>query len=224
MYYEPGRSKHTLSFDPFKSCVVPRPIGWISTTNAEGIDNLSPFSQFQNVTFDPPTVLFIANQRSSGGRKDTVRNCEESGEFVWNMATYALRAAVNATSEEFEPGVDEFERAGLAKAPSMLVRPPRVARSPIHFECRYIQTIRLPGEHAIGTVDIVIGRVVAVHIADHVIVDGKVDIARIRPIARLGYFQYCCIGRVFELEPPAGAALRAGLEGSAEKAQTAIRG
>jgi flavin reductase (DIM6/NTAB) family NADH-FMN oxidoreductase RutF len=90
-----------------------------------GTDNLAPFSQFQNVTFDPPTVLFIANQRTAGGRKDSVVNAESQGEFVWNMATYALRDAVNITSEEFGRDIDEFERAGLKKAPSRLVRPPR---------------------------------------------------------------------------------------------------
>jgi flavin reductase (DIM6/NTAB) family NADH-FMN oxidoreductase RutF len=157
MYFEPGRTDHQLPFDPFKSCVVPRPIGWISTTSAGGIDNLAPFSQFQNVTFDPPTVLFIANQRAGGGRKDSVVNAEQRGEFVWNMATDALREAVNITSEEFAPAVDEFERAGLAKAPSRIVRPPRVARSPVQFECAYLQTVRLPGNSDAGTVDIVFG-------------------------------------------------------------------
>ena len=222
MYYEPNVLDHGLPFDPFKSCVVPRPIGWISTTSLEGKDNLAPFSQFQNVTFDPPTILFVANQRSSGGRKDTVRNIEETGEFVWNMATYALRNAVNITSEEFERGVDEFEQAGLSKAPSRQVKPPRVAESPIHFECRHIQTIRVPGNSPMGTVDLILGRVVGIHISDAVLHDGKVDIASIRPLARLGYFEYCSVERAFKILPPNNSALRAGLEGSAEGVKRAL--
>jgi flavin reductase (DIM6/NTAB) family NADH-FMN oxidoreductase RutF len=223
MYFEPGKTSHNLPFDPFKSCVVPRPIGWISTTSQAGVDNLAPFSQFQNVTFDPPTVLFIANQRIAGGRKDSVINAESRGEFVWNMATYALRNAVNATSEEFEPGVDEFERAGLQKAPSRLVRPPRVAASPIQFECRYLQTVRSPGDSDVGTVDIVFGRVVAIHIADDVLTGGRIDVARIRPLARLGYYEYCAVSDVFEMRPPTSGGLAAGLEGSIDKVRVALK-
>ncbi len=217
MYFEPGRMAHNLPFDPFKSCVVPRPIGWISTTSVDGRDNLAPYSQFQNVTFDPPTVLFIANQRCAGGRKDSVINAETRGEFVWNMATFALRQAVNVTSEEFESEVDEFERAKLTKAASRIVRPPRVAESPVHFECRYLQTLRLPGNSAIGTVDIVFGRVVAVHIAEHALHNGRIDVARLQPLARLGYFEYCAVSEVFEMPPPTSGPLAAGLEGAADK-------
>ncbi len=217
MYFEPGKVPHGLPFDPFKSCVVPRPIGWISTTSESGVDNLAPYSQFQNVTFDPPTVLFIANQRGAGGRKDSVVNAERQGEFVWNMATFALREAVNITSEEFAPGVDEFARARLEKAPSRLVRPPRVAQSPVQFECRYLQTLRLPGASEIGTVDVVFGRVVAIHIADGALEGGRIDVARLRPLARLGYFEYCSVDAVFEMRPPSLGALAAGLEGAADK-------
>jgi|SRR6185437_3469309 len=98
MFYEPGISSHGLPFDRFKSCVVPRPIGWISTTSPQGIDNLAPFSQFQNITFDPPVIMLSANQSAAGNRKDTVINAETTGEFVWNMATWELRHEVNATS------------------------------------------------------------------------------------------------------------------------------
>ena len=129
MYYEPGVIPHGLPHDPFKSCVIPRPIGWISTVDAQGRHNLAPFSQFQNVTFNPPIVMFSANQDTGGVRKDSVRNAEETGEFVWNMATYALREAVNITAEELPADVDEFERAGLVKLPSRKVRPARVQGS-----------------------------------------------------------------------------------------------
>jgi flavin reductase (DIM6/NTAB) family NADH-FMN oxidoreductase RutF len=224
MFYEPGKTAHGLPFDPFKSCVVPRPIGWISTTSREGIDNLAPFSQFQNITFDPPIVMFSANQRAAGDEKDTAFNVAAQGEFVWNMATYDLRHAVNITSEQFDRGVDEFVKAGLTKAPSRIVKPPRVAESPIQFECAHLQTIKLPGNGPIGSVDVVFGRVLAIHIDDHAIVDGRVDIARLRPLARLGYYEYTSVDSVFEMRPPGGSgtALSAGLEGSPEKVEQAM--
>jgi flavin reductase (DIM6/NTAB) family NADH-FMN oxidoreductase RutF len=185
MYYEPGVTSHGLPFDPFKSCVVPRPIGWISTVDAQGRHNLAPYSQFQNVTFNPPIVMFSANQDTGGNRKDSVRNAEQTGEFVWNMATYDLREAVNISAEELPHGVDEFERAGLEKAPSRIVKPMRVARSPIQFECVYLNTLRFPGVPPMGTADVVFGRVVAVHIADEVIdINGMVDVMKIQPLAR----------------------------------------
>ena len=157
MYYEPGVTPHGLPHDPFKSCVIPRPIGWISTVDAQGRHNLAPYSQFQNVTFDPPIVMFSANQTTQGERKDSVRNAEQTGEFVWNMATYALREAVNISAEEVPHGVDEFERAGLSKLPSRLVKPMRVQGSPIQFECVYLNSLRFPGKPPMGTADVVFG-------------------------------------------------------------------
>lgn len=219
MYYEPGVTPHGLPHDPFKSCVVPRPIGWISTVDGQGRHNLAPYSQFQNVTFDPPIVMFSANQDTRGQRKDSVRNAEETGEFVWNMATYALREAVNITAEELPPEVDEFERAGLVKLPSRKVRPARVAGSPIHFECVYLNTLRFPGTPPMGTVDVVFGRVVAIHIDDEAIDDkGMVDVLKIQPLARMGYFDYTVVDNKFQMViPGSNRALLAGLEGSAEK-------
>jgi flavin reductase (DIM6/NTAB) family NADH-FMN oxidoreductase RutF len=223
MYYEPGLTPHGLPHDPFKSCVVPRPIGWISTVDTQGRDNLAPYSLFQNVTFNPPIVMFAANQNTRGERKDTARNAETTGEFVWNMATWDLREAVNRTGEELPHGVDEFEHAGLAKLPSRKVRPCRVAGSPIQFECVYLNTVRFPGVPPMGTVDVVFGRVVAVHIDDAVIdARGRVDILKIRPIARLGYYDYTVVDNVFEMVIGGGnPALLAGLEGSADKAAAA---
>lgn len=223
MYYEPGRLAHGLPYDPFKSCVVPRPIGWISTTSASGVDNLAPYSQFQNIGFDPPTVMFSANQASTGARKHSVINAERTGAFVWNMATYELRDAVNVTAEEVSEEVDEFERAGLAKLPSTLVDAPRVAASPVHFECRHLQTVRLPGNGPMGTVDVVFGRVVAIHIADDALTpEGRIDITRLRPLARMGYHDYTFVDRVFTMAPIGGAARHAGLEGSPEKVRAAL--
>lgn len=216
MFYEPGVTNHGLPYDPFKSCVIPRPIGWISTVSPEGTHNLAPYSQFQNLTFDPPYVMFSANQNSEGRRKDSTVNAESTGEFVWNMATYDLREAVNKSAEEVPPGVDEFELAGVTKAPSRLVKPCRVAESPIHFECRYHTTLRLPGNGLMGTVDIVIGRVVAVHIKDEFLrADGKIDVLKIRPIARMGYYDYTTVESSFEMViPGSNKRVLEGLEGT----------
>jgi flavin reductase (DIM6/NTAB) family NADH-FMN oxidoreductase RutF len=221
MYYEPDKNDHGLPHNPFKSCCIPRPIGWISTLSAEGAPNLAPFSQFQNLSFDPPYVMFAANQRTTGGRKDSVVNAEATGEFVWNMATYAQREAVNTSAMEVAPGVDEFELAQLEKLPAKRVKPWRIKGAPVHFECTYHQTVRLPGNGAMGTADIVIGRVVGIHIADDFITaDGRIDVLKARPIARLGYYDYTSIESVFEMViPGADEAMLIGLEGKAEAAQ-----
>jgi flavin reductase (DIM6/NTAB) family NADH-FMN oxidoreductase RutF len=223
MYYEPGSIPHGLPFNPFKSCIVPRPIGWISTTSASGIDNLAPYSQFQMVGYDPPMLMFSANQTPAGARKNTVVNIEQGGDFVFNMATWALREAVNLTSEELGPDVDEFAHAGLDKLPSRLVRPPRVAASPVHFECRHVNTLRLPGNGPTGTVDVIFGQVVAIHIDDAFLrPDGKLDIEGIRPLARMGYHDYTSIESVFTMVPRGSRARFAGLEGSPEKMDVAL--
>jgi flavin reductase (DIM6/NTAB) family NADH-FMN oxidoreductase RutF len=221
MYYEPGVTHHQLSHDPFKSCVIPRPIGWISTIDRQGRHNLAPYSQFQNISFDPPIVMFSANQTTSGHRKDSVRNAEDTGEFVWNMATYELREAVNRTAEELPHGTDEFEHAGLLKLASHKVKPMRVAGSPIQFECIYLNTIRFPGASPMGSADVVFGRVVGVHIADEALNEqGLVDVLKIKPLARMGYYDYTYVDQKFEMVIAGNnTALLAGLEGSASKLQ-----
>jgi flavin reductase (DIM6/NTAB) family NADH-FMN oxidoreductase RutF len=223
MYYDPDKNDHGLPYNPFKSCVIPRPIGWISTISPGGMHNLAPYSQFQNLTFDPPYVMFAGNQTTRGTRKDTVVNVEQTGEFVYNLATYELRQAVNRSGEEVPPEIDEFELAGVTKAPSIRIKPCRVAESPVQFECRYHQTIRLPGNGLLGSVDIVIGRVVLVHIKDEVIgPDGRLDILRIRPLARLGYYDYTTVDSIFEMVIPGGnKSLLSGLEGAAARVPVA---
>ena len=216
MFYDPDKNDHGLQRNPFKSCVVPRPIGWISSISADGIHNLAPFSQFQNLTFDPPYVMFAANQNSLEARKDTVVNVEQTGEFVYNMATYDLRDAVNRSAAEVPPEVDEFSLAGVTKAPSIKVRPCRVAESPVQFECRYYQTIRLPGNGPMGTVDVIIGRVVFIHIKNEALTqDGRLDILKVRPLARLGYYDYTTVDSIFEMVIPGNNdRLLIGLEGA----------
>ena len=219
MFYETAKNDHGLKRPPFKSCVVPRPIGWLSTVSADGVDNLAPYSQFTNLTFDPPRVLVSVNRNPDGRKKDTAANIEATKEFVYNIVPYALKNAMDISSTPFPPEVDEFEKAGLTKAPSKLVKPFRVAESPINLECVYEQTIVLPGDSKTGTVDVIIGRVVAVHIADEVIgEDGKIDMTKIQPLARMGYSDYTYAEHVFELNSTKGldptSMARRGLEGA----------
>lgn len=203
MIYDPEKKDHGLPHNPFKSLFVPRPIGWISTLSADGVHNLAPFSQFQMVSSDCPYLMVGCGPNRAGKRKDTVVNIEQTGEFVYNMATYDLRMAMNATAAEVEPEVDEFEIARLTKAPSLRVKPCRVAESPIHLECIYQQTIHLPGYNTTQWVDMIIGKVVLIHIKDEVIDPaGKIDIVKIRPLARLGYQDYACVESIFEITRP----------------------
>jgi flavin reductase (DIM6/NTAB) family NADH-FMN oxidoreductase RutF len=218
-------SSHTHNHDT-QACVVPRPIGWISTVSPTGVHNLAPYSQFNNLTFDPPYVMFSANQTPSERRKDTVVNAEATGRFAWSLATWDLREAVNVTAEQVPPELDEFERAGLDKEFTTSLRAPAVPMvkaSPVKFECVYHSTVRLPGNPPMGTVDVVIGRVVAVHIADEVLTDGILDVRKTQPIARCGYYQYAVIRDTFEMKIPSGEEwgedLLAGLEGNSKKNQ-----
>jgi len=160
--------------------------------------NLAPYSFFNAVSEDPHFVMF-----ASGGRKDSQRNAEDTGEFVCSLATYDLREAMSRTSAAVGPEVDEMRLAGLTPAPSRLVAPPRVKESPVAFECRYWRTIELPGRNGGPSGNaIVLGQVVGVHIADEVIIDGRVDVTRLKPIARLGYGDYAVIDEVFTLPRP----------------------
>ena len=215
MEYDPAREACPLPFSPFKSCTVPRPIGWLSSVSVGGVANLAPYSQWQNLTFDPPMVMFAANRYPDGRRKDTVVNAEETGWFVWNMATWALREAVNISAMAVAPEVDEFIEAGVDKAASVHCAAPRVAQSPAHFECRYLSTHTLKGASPVGTVDVVFAQVERIHVDDAVIgADGKLDIGRIEPIARMGYYDYTVVRDVFEMRiPGAGDAALAGVEG-----------
>ena len=204
MFYEPLRGDHGLPHDPFKSCVVPRPIGWISTVDVDGRRNLAPYSFFSAVSWVPPMVAFASTGRSTrdGSCKDTLANVEATGEFVVNMATAELAGAVNLSSSDLVPGADEFKLAGVEAIPSRLVRAPRVAVSPIALECRLFQIVPLPSGSTHRPNALAIGEVVGVHIADHLLVDGRIDIGRLRPVARLGYHDWAVIDEAFALAPP----------------------
>ena len=190
MFYETAKRDHGLPHDPFKALVVPRPIGWITSMSAQGEINLSPYSFFNAISARPDMVAF-----SSEGIKDAATFIAQTGEFVCNLATFDLRQQMNATSAPLARGTSEMDHAGLTAAPSRLVRPPRVAESPAALECRWLKTVPLePLEGGEAAWHLVIGQVVGIHIDDRFIVDGKVDTAAMRPIARAGYRDYFVAG------------------------------
>jgi flavin reductase (DIM6/NTAB) family NADH-FMN oxidoreductase RutF len=201
MYYETDKNDHGLRHNPLKACVVPRPIGWLTTINAAGAVNLAPFSFFNLLSYDPPFVAFSAgSHEEDGGKKDSVTNVEATGEFVYNMATWAQKDQMTLTALIVDRRVDEMAAAGLEPLPSRLVRPPRVKGSPVQFECRLHQIVTLPGRTPASQHSLVIGRVVAVHIDDEALTaDGRVDILKLRPIARLGYMDYTSVESVFQM-------------------------
>jgi flavin reductase (DIM6/NTAB) family NADH-FMN oxidoreductase RutF len=199
MDYDPRTEPHKLAHDPVTALVVPRPIGWISTVTESGLVNLAPYSFFNLVAgHKHPFLIF-----SSAGRKHTQRNAETAGEFVFNLATYDLRTEMNTTSAVVDDTVSEAELAGLAMTPSRYVKPPRVARSPVALECKYLQTVPLVTSSGLRIPSsLVIGEVVNIHIDDGVIVDGMLDIRRMRPLARLGYMDYGVVDDVFTMLRP----------------------
>ncbi|MBV1798462.1 flavin reductase family protein [Siccirubricoccus sp. G192] len=205
MFYDPnaGRDAHGLPHDPFKSCVIPRPIGWISSLSAEGVPNLAPFSFFNAVCWAPAMVIFACpGPDAEGNAKDSFLNVAATGEFVVNMATWAQREAVNLSSAECPPEVDEIALLGLETLPSVKVKPPRIAGSPIHLECLHHQTVLLPSKSRRRENAVVFGRVVGVHIDDAVLRDGRIDLALVRPIARLGYRDWAVVDSIFQQNPP----------------------
>lgn len=197
MFYDAIKNDHGFAVDPFKAIVAPRPIGWISTLSAAGVANLAPFSYFNAFAQDPHYVAF-----GIGPPKDSLMNVLATKEFAVNLATWDLRESMNATAASVAPEVDEFELAGLAKAPCRLIRPPRVAASPACLECRLHQVVPLPDDAGQAEHHMVIGRVVGIHIDDRYIHDGRVDTAAMRPIARLGYSEYATVTDAWRMRRP----------------------
>ncbi len=200
MFYPTDRrDRARLPHDPIKAMVAPRPIGWISTRSRQGAINLAPYSFFNAVGGAPPLLAF-----SSEGAKDSAAFAEESGEFVWNMATFELREAMNASSASLPRGQNEFLYAGLEMANCVLVKAPRVKTSPCGLECKVTQIFRLKDVEGAETGAILtIGQVVGVHIADALIRDGRFDLSAANPLMRCGYAaDYAVIGEMFEMARP----------------------
>jgi len=203
MFYEPKLNNHGMKVSPFKALVVPRPIAWVSSQSRNGSVNLAPFSFFNAMSEFPPMLCF-----GPGGRKpdrpikDTRANIEETGEFVVNLATWDLREQMNQTSAYFAAEINEMAEVGLEPAPSRIVKPPRVAASPVSFECKWFKTVELPHIDPESTNVAIFGEVVGIHIADDMIEDGRVNSLRYRPIARMGYSEYTSVDSRFSMRRP----------------------
>jgi flavin reductase (DIM6/NTAB) family NADH-FMN oxidoreductase RutF len=184
-FYEP-RDGHAsvpgLDHDPLNAIIAPRPIGWISTLAEDGTRNLAPYSFFNLFNYRPPIIGF-----SSMGWKDSAANIAATGEFVWNLVTRDLGDVMNTSAATVGPEIDEFDLAGIATLPSRLVKPPRVAASPVAFECRHTQTLRLETKDG-SALDqwMILGEVVGIHIAPDLIADGAYQTAAAHPILRGG--------------------------------------
>ncbi len=197
MFYDAIRNDHGFDVDPFKAIVVPRPIGWISSVSATGAANLAPYSFFNAFSERPHYVAF-----GSSGHKDSLSNVEATGEFAVNMATFALREAMNRSSAIVPADVDEFGLAGLTKAPCQLIKAPRVVESPACLECRLFRIMELPDDAGKVSNWMIVGRVVGVHIADQFIENGRVNVAAMQPIARLGYAEYATVTETWRMRRP----------------------
>ena len=199
MFYETAANAHGLRHDPFKAIVAPRPIGWIGTKGNDGSFNLSPYSFFNVVSDNPKIVMF-----SSSGRKHSLRNAEETGVFTASLVSRDLVEKTNLSSRAVDYGVDEFQLAGLTSKMGLVVDAPFVAEAHAALECRVtqiLQPVGLDGEAADSWM--VFGQVVAIHIDDSIIRNGRLDMGLARPIGRMGYMDYCDGGSdVFELQRP----------------------
>jgi len=207
MFYKIGEP-HNLAHDPFKAIIAPRPIGWISTLGPEGVPNLAPYSFFNALTSSPPMLMF-----SSERFKDSANNAKESGEFSFSLATAPLQDQMNTSSDTLPPDQSEYEAANLAMAHCDLIKAPRVADSPASMECKTISCSELRDLNG-DPVDtfLVIGQVVAVHINDHFIKDGRFDTAGAQPLARCGYRDYAQVNEVFELMRPTDGGVFTGVD------------
>lgn len=192
MFYRPADG-HGLPHNPFSAIVSPRPIGWISSRNAEGQDNLAPYSFFNAVSYTPPMVIF-----ASGSRKDSVRNAEESGVFCANLVGADAISVMNDTSASLDFGSDEFAHAGALKTECSEIACARVGDAPAALECKTRDIIALPD----GAGFMVLGEVVGVHLRDDCLFDGRYDVTRARHLSRLGYMDYAEVKELFELTRP----------------------
>jgi flavin reductase (DIM6/NTAB) family NADH-FMN oxidoreductase RutF len=207
MNVSPSEIPYSEIYSILLNSVAPRPIAWVSTISAVNALNLAPFSFFNVVCVDPPLLAFAPGRRRSkqpqvadGEAKDTLRNIRETGEFVVNVVTYELSGAMNLTSGEYDASIDEFEVAKLTPEPSTIVRPPRVAESPVSFECKLHQILDFSSAPTSGS--LVIGQIVSIHMNDEYLKDGRVDRNSLDLIGRMGGTQYTRTTQRFEMVRP----------------------
>mgnify|MGYP002467663125 FL=1 len=199
MFYRP-EDGHGLPHNPFNAIVTPRPIGWISTRNAAGADNLAPYSFFNAVAYVPPQVMFASNgvKPDQDSTKDSAANIRANGVFCVNIVEYAMKEAMNHTSGSWDSTVDEFALADIEKTECETIACARVAQAPANLECRLTQIVSLPGETNFA----IFGEVIGVHMRDDCLVDGIFDVLRFNPLTRMGYRDYSVIREKFSLKRP----------------------
>ncbi len=199
MFYRP-QDGHGLPHNPFNAIVTPRPIGWISTRDSDGINNLAPYSFFNATAYVPPQVMFASTsgKADQGDTKDSVSNIRATGVFCVNIVEYAMRDAMNASSATLPKEVDEFAHTGLAVAECETIACPRVADAPASLECKLSQIVQLEGQENY----LVLGEVTGVHMREDCLVDGRFDVTTFHPLSRLGYRDYTRVTELFELVRP----------------------
>jgi flavin reductase (DIM6/NTAB) family NADH-FMN oxidoreductase RutF len=197
MEIDPKLLNPSQAYDLMTAVIVPRPIAFISTISPEGLPNAAPFSFFNGISTDPPLVA-VAIARRGKEKKGTLRNIEETGEFVVNVVDEDLAEAMNRAAGNYPPDTNKFEIAKLTPKPSVKIKPPRIGEAPVSLECRLVQVVSLP-ETSDG---LVIGRVVYIHLLDDLWSNGKINPTRLRAIGRLGLSNYCRIRETFTLDKP----------------------
>lgn len=199
MFYRP-EDGHGLPHNPFNAIVTPRPIGWISSRSADGINNLAPYSFFNAIAYTPPQVMFAStgSKPDHDSSKDSLNNIRETGVFCVNIVEYAARDAMNASSATLGKEIDEFAHAGLEAVECDTIACARVGGAPAALECKLTQIVQLPG----AANWLVLGEVTGVHMRDDCIVDGRFDVTTYQPLSRLGYRDYSRVSEVFEIIRP----------------------
>jgi flavin reductase (DIM6/NTAB) family NADH-FMN oxidoreductase RutF len=199
MFYKPEEG-HGLPHNPFNAIVTPRPIGWISTRGADGQDNLAPYSFFNAVAYVPPQVMFAStgSKADRGDTKDSLSNIRETGVFCVNIVEHAARNIMSETSGPWPRDTDEFALADISRAECKMIACSRVANAPANLECRLTQIITLSGASNF----LVLGEVVGVHMRDDCMVDGRFEVTRFGPLARLGYRDYAVVRETFSISRP----------------------
>ncbi|MEX0367003.1 MAG: flavin reductase family protein [Ruegeria sp.] len=199
MFYRP-EDGHGLPHNPFNAIITPRPIGWISTRDADGVNNLAPYSFFNGVAYTPPQVMFASTgaKPDQNGTKDSMANIEATGVFCVNIVEYGQRDAMNASSATLPRGTDEFAHAGLTPIQCETIPCARIDGAPAALECRLTQIVTLPGEAN----RVVFGEVTGIHLRDDCLRDGRFDVTTFQPLARLGYRDYSVVTELFSLKRP----------------------
>ncbi len=200
MFFDPKVKNPSLKYNPFKSCVIPRPIGWISTKSKEDIVNIAPYSYFNAVADSPPVIMFSSTLKEDGEVKDSLKNIEETGEFVVNIVTFSNLEKMLFSSANLPHNHSEALEFDIELANSKIINVPRIMDSPIALECKYLKKIDIEVDNKKSSCQMILGHVVNIYIDDKIIKDGKIDVESIQLVTRLGYDEYAVIKDIFKMK------------------------